>query len=148
MRICLKTTDSVPKNFGKSRKLFRDNNTPVIQSTTTLDADVFEPEKIVETYRKEFDDRLSSVVIKPPLHHFKDRTDQLCEEIIRTTSKAKEPDFSLKELNVVVKKLKKGKAYGPDRKPAEVYMNGGDHLMSLMVQVLNSIKHAHITPEL
>ena len=109
--------------------------------------EVFDTEDIIEAYRSEFDNRLSSVEIKATLTEYKARMETLCNEIIKTTSAVKVPDFTQEELNTVVSKLKHGKAHGPDKRPAEVYIHGGDKLRNLMLKVLNNIKNSHITPE-
>ena len=109
--------------------------------------EVFEDEEIVEAYRDEFDNRLTSVQIKAPLQNFKQRTEELCEQIVRVASTKKQPDFTRDELDVVVNKMQQGKAHGPDRKPAEIYKHGGDSFRDLSLKVLNCIKNSHKTPE-
>ena len=109
--------------------------------------EVYEPESLINTYRKEFDSRLSSFPIKPHMEDFKQRTDRLCREIIKATKGAKEDDFTPKEIDYVVKKLKNGKAAGLDRKPAEVYMHGGPEFLEAVLHVLNTIKRDQITPQ-
>ena len=63
------------------------------------------------------------------------------------TSANKEPDFTTEELSKVLRNLKKGKAYGPDRKPAEVYIFGGQKFHKLLLNVINKIKNTQIIPQ-
>ena len=70
--------------------------------------EVFDTDDIIEAYRSEFDNRLSSVEIKATLTEYKARMETLCNEIIKTTSAVKVPDFTQEELNTVVSKLKHG----------------------------------------
>ena len=99
--------------------------------------EVFETTDIIEAYRKEFDNRLSGVDIKPALEAYKTLVENLCAEVIKTTAAVKVPDFSMKELELVISKLKKGKSCGPDKKPAEVYMYGGTKFQQVLLKVIN-----------
>ena len=108
--------------------------------------EVFDPEEIIAAYQNEFDNRLSSVEIKSSLQNYKLLSDRLCDEIIKTTKNVNVPDFTFEEMDKITCALKKGKSFGPDKKPAEVYMYGGEKLKSLILCVINKVKNTHLTP--
>ena len=110
------------QKFWKARKSIRGSQQSCNSVLNQEGIEVFDEEAIIEAYRDEFDQRLSSVEIKPELQTYKELTDKLCAEIVRLTSSKKEPDFQFEELNSVISNLKKGKSHGPDKKPAEVYI--------------------------
>ena len=87
--------------------------------------EVFEPEEIVEAYKKEFDNRLTGTDIKPILQDYKTKTEEVCMEIIAQARTRKTENFSPEEYDRVIDKLQRGKAHGPDRKPAEIFKYGG-----------------------
>ena len=109
--------------------------------------EVFDTEEIIAAYQNEFDERLSSVEIKTSLTTYKDITDRLCMEILKVARKKKVPDFTFDELDRITTTLKKGKSFGPDKKPAEVYIFCGDQLKHLILHVINKVKNTHLTPK-
>ncbi len=135
------------QNFYKARKAIQSS----IQSCNSVfdhtGKEVFETEDIIEVYRKEFDDRLTSVQINPALQNFKERTEDVCAKILEVARTKKQPDFTRKELDKVIDKLQQGKAHGPDRKPAEIFKQGGEEFRRLTLDVLNCIKISHVIPE-
>ena len=90
------------QKFWKAKKSIQGSERTCHSVYDKTGHEVFEPEKIIETYRQEFDDRLSSVQINPLLQDFKERTDKLCEEIIKMASAAKQHDFVTEELDKVL----------------------------------------------
>ena len=135
------------QKFWKTRKSVRGTQQTCTSVFNQEGIEVFDEELIIEAYRSEFDQRLSSVEIKPELQTYKELTDKLCEEIIKLTSSKKEPDFTFDELKLVISNLKKGKASGPDKKPAEVYIFGGEKMQRLLLHVINRIKNSQVIPK-
>ena len=54
----------------------------------------------------------------------------------------KEPLYTKREYEVVKKNLKRGKACGRDSLPPEIFINGGDHLQTLLHSLFNLLKKA------
>ena len=109
--------------------------------------EVFDTEEIIAAYQDEFDKRLSGAEIKTSLKNYKGLTDDLCSEIIKVTRAKKVSDFTFDELDKIMSSLKKGKSSGPDKKPAEVYINCGNQLKTLILHVINKVKNTHLTPK-
>ena len=135
------------QKFWKARKSIHGSQQSCNSVLNQEGIEVFDEDAIIEAYRGEFDQRLSSVEIKPELQTYKELTDKLCAEIVRLTSSKKEPDFEFEELNLVISNLKKGKSYGPDKKPAEVYIFGGEKMQRLLLCVINNIKNSQVIPK-
>ncbi len=134
------------QNFWKAKKSIQSSIRTCNSVYDEEENEVFEDAEIIEAYRKEFDNRLSSVDIKPELQNYKERTEELCTEILKLARTQRQPDFSREEYDKVVNKLQEGKAHGLDKKPAEVFKHGGDNFRNLTLRVLNCIKNTHSIP--
>ncbi len=128
--------DSFYKLCKKSRK-----QTMMGTSVETDDGtELFGDELILNAYRDEFIHRLRTRDIIPELKNFEMRTEQICKLKLLETKTNKEPDYTTKELEVVLAGLKKGKASGRDKIPPDVLKSCGDKLLSQILTVLNHMK--------
>ena len=57
------------------------------------------------------------------------------------------PPFTMKELKAVVKRLKRGKAPGVDKYPAELFLLAGQGVLESILELFNWIKECGYTPE-
>ena len=134
------------RNFWKMKKTIKGVNQSCNSVLDQLGKEVYGKEEIIEAYRDEFDQRLSSVEIKPSLQNYKRRTEDVFQEIMKTVSSNRQPDFTSTELANVLKHLKEGKSSGPDQRPAEIYIHGGKSFHTLLLIVINRLKNSQMTP--
>jgi hypothetical protein len=134
------------QKFWKMMKTVKGSNQSCNSVLNQQGREVYGKEEIIEAYREEFDQRLSSVEIKPSLKNYEERTKELCQDIIKTVCSKKQPDFSMTELTNVLKHLKAGKSCGPDQRPAEIYIHGGESFHHLLLVVINRLKNSQMTP--
>ena len=59
-----------------------------------------------------------------------------------------EPDFTLKEFNGALTKLRNNKTAGPDRIPAEMIKNSPENVLILILKLMNKIKNKNQYPNL
>ena len=108
--------------------------------------EVFGEEGIKEVYRSEFYQRLKSRDIDHDLRRLQALTELLCHLLTTECSQIAEEDFNMDELDVVIEKLKKGGACGPDNIPPEIFIEGGMPLKLYLLDILNNIKNSQKIP--
>ena len=71
------------------------------------------------------------------------------EEIIMPEEEVRdlERDFTREEIREGLRKLKKGKAAGPDGIPNELYKEGGEEMISRVERIFNEVLRVERVPE-
>ncbi len=133
------------EGFWKLRKAMRMKTQMCTSVITEEGTEVFGEEGIKETYQKEFENRLRPREIEKGFERIREKTEELCQLVLEKCAQEKEDPFSMKELNNVEKRLRKGKATGVDKYPAELFIKGGDALDKELLVTLNDIK-TNISP--
>ncbi len=70
------------------------------------------------------------------------------EELLKSNELNKETDFTLKELNESLAKLKNNKTAGPDRIPAEMIKNSPQSVLKIILMLINRIKNTGQYPKI
>ena len=109
--------------------------------------EVFSDAACLKEYEREFYTRLSPREIDPVLLEYEEATNRL-ERILTCDPSIPldEPDFLDEEVEGVMKTLKNGKSVGLDLYPAEIYLNGGKDMVSMVTKLTNMIKNKLIVP--
>ena len=79
--------------------------------------------------------------------HYK-KINKLVEDLIKSGDDRLEPDFTLKEFNEALAKLRNNKTAGPDRIPAEMIKNSPEDVLTLILKLINKIKNTKQYPNL
>ena len=92
----------------------------------------------IEVYK----DRLRNRQIKPNLQHIKNDKEILSQKILNIASKNLTPDWTMENLEKVLKNLKKDKSRDPNGLINELFMNevAGDDLKKAILCLMNRIK--------
>ena len=133
------------QKFWRARKMMQKSPKSITSVHRDGGVEVFNDQEIVELYKEEFEDRLSSVEIAPNLTEYKDLTDNLYNTIIEQANKSSEPDFTMDELNQIIGGLKNG-ASGQDKISPKVFKAGGCNFRSFLLAVINQIKNEKKIP--
>ena len=134
-------------NFWKLCKNARKQITNNMSVETDDGNELFGEDMIRNAYRNEFIYRLRKREIAPELRNYEIRSEQICQLRLDQAKATAEEPYQMKELQVVKKKLKAGKASGRDLFPPEVYINCGDQLDRLLLNILDIMKSAQLAPD-
>ena len=97
-----------------------------------------------------FEDRLKNKPINENLYNKMKKTkDDLCNLRFKFTKNNKTPDWTMKELNLVLKQLKNNKSRDPFGYINELFKNGvaGEDLKAAVLKLMNRIKSEQIYPK-
>ncbi len=114
-------------------------------SIITNGTEVFAPEQIERAFKDEFEKRLERPEIPNDSSWLLEKTNSILTLLIQETSKS-EP-FTNRELDDVLKELKKGKSCGQDGKPPELFLNGSNNFKKAVLDILNKIKESAFIPD-
>ena len=106
-------------------------------------------EKIEEAAVNVYTKRLENRPMKDELKHIKDAKELLCEKILKLAKSRKTPPWTMKDLEVVLKNLKKQKSRDPHGLANDIFrpeVAGGDLKLALL-KLMNRIKLEQIYPE-
>ena len=103
---------------------------------------------IEEVVIKRYEERLSTLPIKPELQLHKVQREQLCEQRLQEAQGNKSPEWTLKELDVVLRQLKNNKSKDPIDMPNELFKpeNAGKDLKEALLLLMNQIKKQQKVP--
>ena len=106
-------------------------------------------EKISEAAVNVFTDRLENAPMKKHLEHIKDAKEKLCEKIMKVASKNRTPPWNMKDLDVVLKHLKKQKSRDPYGLANDIFRLevAGDDLKEAILRLMNKIKDEQAYPK-
>ena len=103
---------------------------------------------IVDEAVKHYQDVLSDKPIDEDYKHIQTEKEELCMERLKLASKIKTPDWTMSDINVVFKYLKKDKSRDPLGYPNELFKEGiaGDDLKLAVLKLMNKIKEKQQFP--
>ena len=105
-------------------------------------------DKINDAAVNVFSERLKNRPMKHTLQQIKDAKERLCKNILEVSKRNKTPDWKMKELEVVLKNLKKDKSRDPMGFANEIFRPevAGDDLKEAILKLMNKIKEKQIYP--
>ena len=98
-------------------------------------------EPLKKLYLETFVDRLRTRDIIPGLNYLKELNEELWDERMEQISENKTPDWTLENLEVVLKSLKNGKARDPMGFTNEIFKERGIDLKRSILKLMNQIKN-------
>ena len=106
-------------------------------------------DKIEEAAIKVYTKRLQNREIKDDLKHLKDAKEVLCEKLLKLAKTRKTPPWTLDDLEVVLKNLKKQKSRDPYGLANDIFRPevAGDDLKLAISKLMNKIKAEQLYPE-
>ena len=106
-------------------------------------------EKIKEAALKNYAKRLENEPIKDNLSHIKEAKELLCEKVMKVAKTRKTPPWEMKDLERVLKHLKRNKSRDPLGFCNELFRPevAGDDLKIAILKLMNRIKDEQIFPE-
>ena len=86
---------------------------------------------------------------KHTLEHIKDAKEKLCGKLLKIAEANKSPPWTMKELEVVLKNLKKQKSRDPYGLANDIFRPeiAGDDLKKAILQMMNMIKEQQMYPK-
>ena len=106
-------------------------------------------EKIQEAAVNVYTKRLENRPMKDDLKHIKDAKEKLCENILKLSATTKTPPWTMKDLDRVLKSLKKQKSRDPLGLANDIFRPevAGDDLKLATLKLMNRIKLEQMYPE-
>ena len=137
-----------PNAYWKIIKATRGKERTKISSLVRNDGvEVFTEESIQHEIIGEFEHRLRNRPAREGWENYTNLTNALAEAIMTSSENTDIPDFSLQELNTMIKKLKRKKSPGPDGVMSEFLMEAGEGILLSLLDVLNSVKNTKQIPQ-
>ena len=96
---------------------------------------------------KEFSNRLAHRSIDQVLFHYQESTNKLLELYMDESKLSMANEFTVEEVQKVIRSFKSGKSSGPDNYPSEIFLNAGPALINMITSTLNHIKRTLTIPE-
>ena len=129
--------------FPKSRDPPTAMKDPVSGNLLTTD------EKIQKAAVNVYSKRLENRPIKEDLKHIKDAKEMLCAKLLKLAGTKKTAPWTMKDLDRVLRKLKKQKSRDPYGLANDIFRPGvaGDDLKLALLKLMNRIKAEQIFPE-
>ena len=111
---------------------------------------VTDSEGIENITLKRYKQRLSPLQIKPELQVHEKQREALCDRRLKEAQENKTPDWSVKQLEVVLKQLKNNKSKDPLDLPNEIFKppNVGCDLKLAILKLMNHIKRQQKVPSI
>ena len=106
-------------------------------------------DKIEEAAVRVYEERLKNKPMKDDLKHVKDAKEMLCEKILKLASLRKTPPWTMKDLEKVLKNLKKQKSRDPYGLANDIFLPdvAGDDLKLAILKLMNKIKDEQRYPK-
>ena len=108
--------------------------------------EIFSEDLIKNEILEEFKNRLRNRDPGEGWENYVEATNELVE-LLMSTEVANGPDFTLQELISAIKRLKKGKAPGPDDVLGEFLIEAGDGVLLPLLDIFNKVKNSKVPPE-
>ena len=106
-------------------------------------------EKINEAAVNLYTERLKNRPMKNTLQHIKEAKEKLCEKVLKLAERNKTPDWKMKDLELVLKHLKKQKSRDPLGLANDIFRPevAGDDLKEAILKMMNKIKSEQCYPK-
>ena len=106
-------------------------------------------EKIEEAAVNVYTERLKNRPIDDDLKHIKDAKEMLCEKLLKLAKSRKTPPWTMRDLDMVLKGLKKQKSRDPYGLANDLFRPGvaGDDLKLTLLKLMNKIKEEQKYPK-
>ena len=137
-----------PSGYWKMKKSVKkaERKTEVVSSIKKANGvEVDGPDAIKEAYREEFEKRLANRLPKEGWEEFVEETNSIIRRWLKSPCYSSLP-FTLKELKLVVSRLKNNKSPGVDGLPAELFKYASDGVLKSLLTVYNKIKKTRDVP--
>ena len=87
--------------------------------------------------------------MKEDLKHVKDANEMLCEKLLKLAKFRKTPHWTMKDLDAVLKSLKKQKTRDPYGLANDLFRpeTAGDDLILALIMLMNKVKEEQLFPE-
>ena len=118
-------------------------------SHTVVDSfgnEITDENSIRQEYKNEFKFRLRKRSIAEELKDYEKLNNLLCEAVLQNSKGNSSPEFTMEEMEVVLKELKTGKCIDPLGFVREMFINGGEALTQSLLQMANSLKRMKSVP--
>ena len=106
-------------------------------------------DKINEAAVKVYTERLQNAPMKDHLKHIKEAKEKLCDKVLQVAKKNKTPPWKLKDLDIVLRNLKKQKSRDPHGLANDIFRPdvAGDDLKQAILRMMNGIKEEQTFPK-
>ena len=133
---------NLPKMWKLKKQLTRAHADPPSAMLDDHGNVVTESEGIEKLVIKRYADRLQALEIKPELKLHQMQRESLCDKRLETARENKTPEWTEKELNIVLKQLKNNKSKDPLDLPNEIFKpeHIGNDLKQGLLRLMNQIK--------
>ena len=140
---------NVNKMWKMKKKLKGRYSEPPTAMLDEYDNVVTDTKGIENILIKRYEERLKPLPIKPELQVHKMQRELLCDRRLEEAQANKTPDWTMSELEVVLKQLKNNKSKDPLDLPNEIFKpkNIGTDLKLALLRLMNQIKRQQIVPE-
>ena len=132
---------STKQDFWKLKKILAPKNTSIPHSLVDrLGNEITDPDNIRDQFQMEFQHRLRQ---RKPKDHVKchvDMQNELCKMRLRSCNEIESPDFTLIELDTVIRSFKNGKSRDNIGLIREIFKKGGESLRLSILCMMNTIK--------
>ena len=109
---------------------------------------VSDPEVLLDVWVKHFSELVKSRQVEMPgMAELQRKVQRLALESMGNEDMPLDVPFSAEEVSAAVSKLQCGKAVGPDRLMAEHLKAGGEMVVILLMNVLNTIVELEVIPD-
>lgn len=136
-----------PNGFWKLKKaVAKKSSAPKLNSILKDGVEISGKELIKEEIRKEFRHRLRNRKPKEEWEQFVETSNEIVQLLMEKVTD-NGPEFTMDELSVVIKELRKGKTPGYDAFNAELLLEAGSGVLEPLLKVFNIIRVSKVIPE-
>ena len=136
-----------PNGFWKlKKKINKKGSSPKLNAILKDGVEITDKERIKEEIRKEFEYRLRNRQPANGWEEFVQTGNDLVQALMEKIGD-NGPAFTLEELLIVIKELKKGKTPGYDGLNAELLIEAGEGLLESLLQIFNAIRISKVIPK-
>ena len=108
--------------------------------------EITDENSIRQEYKNEFKFRLRKRSIAEELKDYENLNNLLCGAVLQNSKGNSSPEFTMEEMEVVLKELKTGKCIDPLGFVREMFIHGGETLTQSLLQMAHSLKRMKSVP--
>ena len=136
-----------PNGFWKIKKtISRKGGAPKLNAVLKDGVEITDKERIKEEIRKEFEHRLRNRKPANEWEEFVQAGNEAVQALMEKMTNDNGPPFTLEELLIVIKELKRGKTPGYDGFNAELLIEAGEGLLESLLQIFNIVRVSKVIP--